>query len=187
MGAIRPRSARSAARGDRWPQRPRNRTRLVLSGTFSFGPKQTRAPQQTSGRAFPVVSFVYLPVECPFYKFYRINCRPKLGAKLLDRFFHRRRQVSPVVNCLTHRFFDGDYHLFDGDVAVSFHDSLASHFGLPYAAAAGIVCGQPTNTLVERTFGGFRESSVPEWDRQFSLVGTPPRTEVWRMRSSSST
>src|SRR5215467_2638649 len=129
MGAIRPRSARSAARGDRWPQRPRNRTRLVLSGTFSFGPKQTRAPQQTSGRAFPVVSFVYLPVECPFYKFYRINCRPKLGAKLLDRFFHRRRQVSPVVNCLTHRFFDGDYHLFDGDVAVSFHDSLASHFG----------------------------------------------------------
>ena len=76
-----------------------------------------------------MVSFVYLPVECPFYKFYRINCRPKLGAKLLDCFFHRRRQVSPVVNYLTHRFFDGDYHLLDGDVAVRFHDSLASHFG----------------------------------------------------------
>ena len=75
-----------------------------------------------------MVSFVYLPVECPFYKFYGINCRPKLGAKLLDRFFHRRRQVSPVVKYLTHRFFDGDYHLLDGDVAVSFHDNLASHF-----------------------------------------------------------
>jgi hypothetical protein len=29
-------------------------------------------------------------------KFYGINCRAKLGAKLLDRFFHRRRQVSPL-------------------------------------------------------------------------------------------
>src|SRR5215469_18203363 len=67
-----------------------------------------------------MVSFVYLPVECPFYKFDGINCRPKLGAKLLDRFFHRRRQVSPVVKYLTHGFFDGDYHLFDGDLAISF-------------------------------------------------------------------
>ena len=75
------------------------------------------------------VSFLYLSVESPFYKFYGINCRSKLGAKLLDRFFHRLRQVSPVVNYLTHRFFDGGYHLLDGDVAVSFHDSLASHFG----------------------------------------------------------
>jgi len=30
-------------------------------------------------------------------KFYGINCRAKLGAKLLDRFFHRRRQVSPTL------------------------------------------------------------------------------------------
>src|SRR5262249_42239610 len=63
--------------------------------------------QQTSGRAFPAVSFVYLSVECLSNKFYGINCRPKLGAKLLDRFFHRRRRVSPPVNRLTHRFFDG--------------------------------------------------------------------------------
>ena len=39
---------------------------------------------ETSGRAFPVVSFGYLPVERPFYKVYGINCRPKLGAKLLS-------------------------------------------------------------------------------------------------------
>ena len=73
-----------------------------------------------------MVSFVYLPVECPFYKFYGINCRPKSGAKLLDRFFHRRRQVSPVVKYLTHRFFDGYYHLLDGDLAVSYYHGLAS-------------------------------------------------------------
>src|SRR5262249_9141448 len=30
------------------------------------------------------------------------------------------RQVSPVVKYLTHGFFDGDYHLFDGDLAISF-------------------------------------------------------------------
>ena len=46
----------------------------------------------------------------PFYKFYGINCRPKLRAKLLDRFLHRRWQVSPAVNNLTHRFFDGSQH-----------------------------------------------------------------------------
>ena len=69
-------------------------------------------PQRSrSGRAFPVVSFVYLSVECPSNKFYRINCRPNLGAKLLDRFFHGRRQVSPPVNSLTHRFFDSSQHL----------------------------------------------------------------------------
>ena len=30
----------------------------------------------------------FLSVECPFNKFYGINCRSKLGVKLLDRFFH---------------------------------------------------------------------------------------------------
>jgi hypothetical protein len=42
--------------------------------------KRTHAQQQTSGRAFSVVSFVYLSVERPFNKFYGINCRPKLNA-----------------------------------------------------------------------------------------------------------
>ena len=42
--------------------------------------------------AFSVVSFVYLSAECPSNKFNGINCRSKLGAKLLDRFFHRLRR-----------------------------------------------------------------------------------------------
>ena len=66
---------------------------------------------KTSGRAFPAVSFVYFSVECPFDKFHGINCRLQLGAKLLNGFFHRCRQVSPPVNNLTHRFFDGSQHV----------------------------------------------------------------------------
>src|SRR5262245_25065368 len=91
--------------------------------------KRTYAVQRTSGRAFPTVSFVYLSVECPSNKFYGINCRPKLGAKLLDRFFHRRRQVSPPVNRLTHRFFDGSQHFLYCNFTVgSRHSAVASSF-----------------------------------------------------------
>src|SRR5262245_38409004 len=95
--------------------------------------KRTHAPQQTSGRALPVVSIVYLSIECPFDKLCGVNCRPKLGAKLLDRFFHGRRHVSPPLNNLTHGFFDGCYHLLNGDVAVSLHHNLILplHLGLP--------------------------------------------------------
>ena len=75
-----------------------------------------------------MVSFVYTPVECLFYKFHGINCRPQSAAKLFDRFFHRWGQVSPVVKYLTHLFFDDYYHLLDGDLAVGFHHGLASHF-----------------------------------------------------------
>src|SRR5215471_7760909 len=87
-------------------------------------------PQRSrSGRAFPVVSFVYLSVECPSNKFYRINCRPNLGAKLLDRFFHGRRQVSPPVNSLTHRFFDSSQHLLYCNFTVGCrHSVFASSF-----------------------------------------------------------
>src|SRR5262245_33349692 len=88
---------------------------------------RTHAVQPTSGRAFPAVSFVYLSVECPFNKFYGINCRPKLDAKLLDRFFHRRRQVSPPVNNLTHRFFDGLQHFLYCNFTVgSRHSAVVS-------------------------------------------------------------
>ena len=88
---------------------------------------RTHALQQPSGRTFPAVSFVYLSVECPFNKFYGINCRPKLGAKLLDRFFHRRRQVSPPVNNATHRFFDGSQHFLYRNFTVgSRHSAVAS-------------------------------------------------------------
>jgi hypothetical protein len=48
--------------------------------------------------------------------------------------------------------------------------------------AAGIVRGQPTNTPAERTFSGFRESSVPEWDRQFRLVGIHHELKLGRLR-----
>src|SRR5262245_50207471 len=91
------------------------------------GHNRTHAPQQTSGRAFPTVSFVYLSAECPSNKFYGINGRPKLDAKLIDRVFHRRRQVSPPVNSLAHRFFDGSQHLLYCNVTVgSRHGVVAS-------------------------------------------------------------
>jgi hypothetical protein len=70
-------------------------TELPRRTNHRFGPETDSSAQQASGRAFPAVSFGYLSVECPFNKFYGINCHHKLGAKLLDRFFHRRRQVSP--------------------------------------------------------------------------------------------
>ena len=83
--------------------------RHVIHHRHPKNPRTTELMHRSKslGRAFTSVSFVYLSVECPFNKFYGINCRPKLGTKLLDRFFHRRRQVSPPVNNLTHRFFDG--------------------------------------------------------------------------------
>ena len=37
---------------------------------------RTHAPQQTSDRAFPAVSFGYLSVECPLNKFYGIIAAP---------------------------------------------------------------------------------------------------------------
>src|SRR5262245_9385962 len=91
----------------------------------AFGHNRTHALQQTSARAFPAVSFVYLSVECPFNKFYGINCRPKLGTKLLNRFFHRRRQVSPPVNNLTHRFFDGSQHFLCRNFTVRSRHSVS--------------------------------------------------------------
>src|SRR5262245_26690324 len=85
------------------------------------------SPKQTSGRAFPGASFVHFSVECPFNKFDGINCRPKLDAKLLDRVFHRRRQISPPVNDLTHCCFDGLQHFLYCNVTVgSRHGAVAS-------------------------------------------------------------
>ena len=72
---------------------------------------------------------MYLSVERPSNKFYGIYCRPNLGAKLLDRFFHRRRQVSPPVNRLTHRFFDGSQHFLYCNFTVGCrHSAVASSF-----------------------------------------------------------
>ena len=51
------------------------RTLVGSAGTAEKCHNRTHATQQTSGRAFPAVSFGYLSVECPFNKFYGINCR----------------------------------------------------------------------------------------------------------------
>jgi hypothetical protein len=49
------------------------------------------------------------------------------GAKLLNRFFHRRRQVSPPVNNVTHRFFDGSQHFLYRNFTVgSCYSAVAS-------------------------------------------------------------
>jgi hypothetical protein len=90
-----------------------------------------------------VVSFVYLSAECLFNEFYGINCRPKFDTKLLDRFFHRRRQVSPPVNNLRHRFLDGSQHVLYGNVTI----------GSRHGAVACL---------------SRKQNSVPEWGRQLS-------------------
>jgi len=48
-----------------------------------------------------------------------------LGAKLLDRVFHRLRQVSPPVDNLTHRFFDGSQHVLYCDFTVGSRHSVS--------------------------------------------------------------
>ena len=73
-----------------------------------------------------MICFVYLSAECLSNKFYGINRRSKFGAKLLDRFFHRRRQVSPPVNSLRHRFLDGSQHVLYCNVTIgSRHGAVA--------------------------------------------------------------
>src|SRR5262249_26280359 len=70
-----------------------------------FGPiADSCIAAKKSGRAAPMISFVYLSAKCLFHELYGINCRPKFDTKLLDRFFHRRWQVSPPANNLRHRF-----------------------------------------------------------------------------------
>ena len=119
--------------------------------------KQTHAPRQTSGRAFAVISFVYFSVECPFNKFYGINCCPKLDAKLLDRFFHRRRQVAPPVQNLTHRFFDGSKHFLYCNFTVGSHHSAVASSSSKAQFPNGIVNSvsfvSTTNTA--RSLAGF--------------------------------
>jgi hypothetical protein len=90
----------------------------------------TNASQKTSGRTFPTVCFGRLSVERLPNKFYGIDCNPDLGAKLLDRFFHRRRQISPIVNNATHCFFDRAHHIRHCNVTVgSRHSAVASSSG----------------------------------------------------------
>src|SRR5262249_1093489 len=104
----------------------RKRTRAAQTPMSAKGQKRTHAAQQKSGRALPMISFMYLSAECLFNKFYGVNCRPKFGAKLIDRFFHLRWQVSPPVKNLRHRFLDGSQHVLYCNVAIgSRHDAVA--------------------------------------------------------------
>ena len=82
------------------------------------GPLARSGALPCSRRTFPVVRVVHLPVERSFYEFDGIDCRTKLSAKFFDGFFHRRWQISPPVNDLTHRFFDGAKHVFCCNVTV---------------------------------------------------------------------
>src|SRR5262249_52222974 len=72
--------------------------------------------------------FRYSPVERFFYKFDGIDCCSKLNAKFVNRLIHRCWQLPPPINSVTHCFFDGCYHLIDGDVAVGLCHSLAPLF-----------------------------------------------------------
>src|SRR5262245_46149765 len=84
-------------------------------------------PSKISSRAAPVISFVYLSAKCLFYELYGINCRPKFDTKLLDRFFHRWRQVSPPVYSLRHRFLDGSQHVFYCNVTIGSRHGAVAH------------------------------------------------------------
>src|SRR5262245_38850151 len=106
-----------------------------------------------------MVSFVYLSAECPFDEFYGINGRPKLDAKLIDRFFHRRRQVSPPVNSLTHRFFDGSQHLLYCNVTVGSRHGVA-------AGSLRAVAYKPASVLDEESI----QPSLYWHDRRSALV-----------------
>src|SRR5262245_34273482 len=78
------------------------------------------------------------PVERFFYKFDGIDCCPKLGSKLLDRFFHRWRQISPPVSSATHRFFDGSQHFLYCNFTVgSRHSTVASSSRSKLLSTAG--------------------------------------------------
>jgi hypothetical protein len=63
-----------------------------------------------SGKAILAIGFGRQSIERSFDKLYRIDGGLEFSAKLLDGFFHRGRQVSPIVNHATHRFFDREQH-----------------------------------------------------------------------------
>src|SRR5215510_5802399 len=75
-----------------------------------------------------MLRFVYFFVECLFNKFDGINCRPKLGAKLLNLFFHGWRQVNPAVKNAMHRFFNGSQHFLYCNITVGSRLGTAAFF-----------------------------------------------------------
>src|SRR5262249_50813924 len=121
------RRAKDGAVGRRVLVTSTKRQRLLAKRRPRFLTRPVSIPYTACTRAFPPVRFVYLSVERPSNKIYGINCPPELGAKLLDRFFHRRRQISPPVSNATHRFFDGSQHFLYCNFTVGpRHSAVAS-------------------------------------------------------------
>jgi hypothetical protein len=148
-------------------------------------------PKQTSVRAFPAVSLVYLSIECPFNKFYGINCRPKVNAKLLDSFFHRRRQISPPINNLAHRFFDGSQHLLYCNFPVgSCHSAVASSSVYKLQQTAALLVTYPRGGSEPQSPNGIVSSVsfVSTTNTARSLAGFVPLALAltpWRSPGSS--
>jgi hypothetical protein len=119
---------------------------------FGCGPGQTAGPAQSVHtpaienirQGLPPTNFGYLPVECPCNEFHEIDCRLKLGAELLDRLFHRRRNVSPSVNNAAHRFFDGSQHVLCCNFAVGSRHSAVPQF--PNGVVSSVSFVSSTNT-----------------------------------------
>src|SRR5687768_6802973 len=74
-----------------------------------------------------------------------INGRPKLGAKLLDRFLHRHRQISPPVNHAAHRFFDGSQHVLDRNFTIGSGHNAVPQF--PNGVVSSVSFVSTTNTM----------------------------------------
>jgi hypothetical protein len=79
------------------------------------------------------------PVERFFYKFDGIDCCPKLGREIRQSPHSSVLAAPPPINSATHCFFDGCYHLIDGDVAVGLCHSLASLFRAAAAETTSFV------------------------------------------------
>jgi hypothetical protein len=74
-----------------------------------------------------MVGVVDFSIERLFDEFDGVDCRAERTTKLLERFFHRHRQVRPPADGLAHRFFGGAQHLLDCNVAVGArHGAVAS-------------------------------------------------------------
>ena len=85
-----------------------------------------------------MTSFVHVPVERPFNKFYGVRLPPQVGRELLDRVFYRRWQVSPIADDLTYRFFNGSQHFPYRNITVgSGHKSPLGGCGIRLPPASG--------------------------------------------------
>src|SRR5262249_41654769 len=116
--------------------------------------------------------FRYSPVERFFYKFDGIDCCPKLNAKFVNRLIHRWWQAPPPISSATHCFFDGCYHLIDGDVAVGLCHSLAPLFRSATAETTSLAGSAAS-------FGRHSKTRCPT-SAMVTSVGLVPFRNGWR-------